>query len=57
MKDAMRFNQFLKETLDHRDYDHFSANMNTPLRENAFDISDNEKINFLIVVSTPPTAG
>jgi len=47
MKDAMRFNQFLKETLDHRDDDHFSANMNTPLRENAFDISDNEKIKLI----------
>lgn len=47
MKDAMRFNQFLKETLDHQDGDHFSANMNTPLRENAFDISDNEKIKLI----------
>ena len=47
MKDAMRFNQFLKETLDHRDDDHLSANMNTPLRENAFDISDNEKIKLI----------
>ena len=47
MKDAMRFNQFLKKTLDHRDDDHFSANMNTPLRENAFDISDNEKIKLI----------
>jgi GTP cyclohydrolase I len=47
MKDAMRFNQFLKETLDHQDDDHLSANMNTPLRENAFDISDNEKIKLI----------
>jgi GTP cyclohydrolase I len=43
----MKFNQFLKETLDHRDDDHLSANMNTPLRENAFDISDNEKIKLI----------
>ena len=43
----MKFNQFLKETLDHQDDDHFSGNMNTPLRENAFDISDNDKIKLI----------
>ena len=43
----MKFNQFLKETLDHQDDDHFSENMNTPLRENAFDISDNDKIKLI----------
>jgi GTP cyclohydrolase I len=43
----MKFDQLLKETFDHHDDDHFSANMDTPLRDNAFDISDKEKIKLI----------
>ena len=43
----MKFEQFIKETLTEHDDDHFSANMNTPLREDAFEISDTEKIKLI----------
>ena len=43
----MKFEQFIKETLTEHDDDHFSANMNTPLREDAFEISDAEKIKLI----------
>jgi GTP cyclohydrolase I len=46
MKDAMKFEELLNKTLDDiNGDDHFSANMDTPIREGAFEISDKEKIN------------
>lgn len=45
MKEAINIDNLLNETLsDINGDDHFSANMDTPLREDAFDISDKEKI-------------
>ena len=45
MKDAMKFDRLLKETLEDIHDDHLSGNINTPLREDAFELSDKEKIN------------
>ena len=39
----MKFEQFIKETLTEHDDDHFSANMNTPLREDAFEFQIQKK--------------
>src|SRR6056300_920368 len=45
MKDAMKFDRLLKETLeDIHDEDHVSGNINTPLRDDAFELSNQEKI-------------
>lgn len=45
MKDAMKFDRLLKETLeDINDDDHLSGNIDTPLRDDAFEISNTEKI-------------
>jgi len=44
MKDAMKFDRLLKETLEDIHDDHLSGNINTPLREDAFELSDDEKI-------------
>lgn len=45
MKDAMKFEKLLQDTLEDIDGDdHFSANTDTPLRTDAFNISDQEKI-------------
>lgn len=45
MKDAMKFDRLLKETIEDIHDDHLSGNINTPLREDAFELSDEEKIN------------
>ncbi len=45
MKDAMKFDRLLKETIEDIHDDHLSGNINTPLREDAFELSDKEKIN------------
>jgi GTP cyclohydrolase I len=43
--DAMKFDKLLQETLDDFDAnDHQSSSAETPLREDAFDLSDEEKI-------------
>ena len=43
--DAMKFDKLLEETLDDFDAnDHQSSSADTPLREDAFDLSDDEKI-------------
>jgi len=45
MKDAMKFDRLLKETLeDIHNEDHVSGNINTPLRDDAFELSNQEKI-------------
>ena len=45
MKDAMKFDRLLKETLeDIHEEDHVGGNMDTPLRSDAFALSDSEKI-------------
>ena len=43
----MKLDDILKRELDSIDQDHLSSNSDNPIRDDAFEISDDEKINLI----------